>query len=109
MSSPLAGSPREAHVLARRPRSRTLRTGSHEVLMRSQLSVGLFATLLAGLAGPLSAQERGTGTVTGTITRQSDGSPLASVTVTVKGAAARAASGTDRKSTRLNSSHQLIS
>lgn len=57
--------------------------------------LALFGSLLAAVATPVAAQERGSGTVAGTVTRQSDGSRLAGVSVTVKGAAPSAVTGTD--------------
>jgi iron complex outermembrane receptor protein len=61
--------------------------------MRPLLQLAFFGSLLAG-AAPISAQG-GSGTVNGTVTRKSDGSRLASVSVTVRGAAASAVTGTD--------------
>lgn len=63
--------------------------------MRFRSWLALSGALLAAVTSPLPAQERGSGTVTGTITRRSDGGPLAAVTITVKGAAASAVTGTD--------------
>ncbi|MGH7547402.1 MAG: TonB-dependent receptor [Gemmatimonadales bacterium] len=57
--------------------------------------LALVSSLLAGVAVPAAAQERGTGTVTGTVTRRSDGSRLAGVAVTVKDAAVGAVTGPD--------------
>jgi iron complex outermembrane receptor protein len=61
--------------------------------MRTLLQLACFATLLS--IAPISAQERGSGTVTGTVTRKSDGSHLAAVSVSLRGAAASAVTGTD--------------
>jgi iron complex outermembrane receptor protein len=63
--------------------------------MRTLLQLACFGSLLAGAAAPISAQERASGTVNGTVTRTSDGSRLAAVSVTVRGAAASAVTGTD--------------
>lgn len=63
--------------------------------MRTLLLLAFFGCPLAGVAAPISAQERGSGTVSGTVTRTSDGSRLAAVSVTVRGAAASAVTGTD--------------
>jgi len=63
--------------------------------MRALYQFAFFGSLLAGAAAPISAQERGSGTVTGTVTRKSDGSRLAAVTVSVRGAAASAVTGID--------------
>jgi len=57
--------------------------------------LALVSSLLAGVAVPAAAQERGTGTVTGTVTRRSEGSRLAGVSVTVKDAAVGAVTGPD--------------
>ena len=61
--------------------------------MRTLLQLAVFGSLLS--IAPISAQERGSGTVSGTVTRKSDGSRLASVSVTVRGAGASAVTGTD--------------
>ena len=61
--------------------------------MRSLLQLAVFGSLLS--IAPISAQERGSGTVSGTVTRKSDGSRLAAVSVTVRGAGASAVTGTD--------------
>lgn len=63
--------------------------------MRTLLLLAFFSCLLAGVAMPISAQERASATVTGTVTRKSDGSRLAAVSVTVRGTAASAVTGTD--------------
>ena len=63
--------------------------------MRTLLPLAFFGSLLAGATAPISAQERASGTVNGTVTRTSDGSRLAAVSVTVRGAAASAVTGTD--------------
>jgi iron complex outermembrane receptor protein len=61
--------------------------------MRTLLQLAFFGSLLS--IAPISAQERGSGTVTGTVTRKSDGSRLAAVSVSLRGAAASAVTGTD--------------
>src|SRR5919106_6257541 len=55
----------------------------------------LFASQLAGAAESLAAQERGTGTVAGTVTRETEGSPLAGVLVTVRDVGISTITGTD--------------
>lgn len=59
------------------------------------LQLALLCLLLASVAAPVPAQGGGTGTVIGTVTRQSEGSLLAGVAVTVKRAATSAVTGTD--------------
>jgi iron complex outermembrane receptor protein len=61
--------------------------------MRTLYQFAFFGSLLS--IAPIAAQERGSGTVTGTVTRKSDGSRLAAVSVSVRGAAASAVTGTD--------------
>lgn len=62
--------------------------------MRTLLQAACFGSLLAASVAPAAAQA-GSGTVTGTVTRQSDGSSLAGVSVSVSGTAASAVTGTD--------------
>ncbi len=62
--------------------------------MRTLVSLAVLGSLLTATA-PIAAQERGRGTVTGTVSRKSDGRPLAAVWVTVNGSAASAVTGAD--------------
>ena len=63
--------------------------------MLTRLMQVLVLGALVPVLPPVAAQERGIGTVTGTVTRASDGSRLAGVSVTVQGAAMSAVTGTD--------------
>ncbi|HEX5963579.1 MAG TPA: TonB-dependent receptor [Gemmatimonadales bacterium] len=62
---------------------------------------GLFLTALLAILSlaPRQAVAQGTGTVTGTVTRAGEGSPLASVSVTVQGTGQSTVTGTDGRYT----------
>jgi outer membrane receptor protein involved in Fe transport len=68
-------------------------------LLASFRGVFLTVSLLALVLAPGSALAQGTGTVTGTVTREGEGSPLSSVSVTVQGTGQSAVTGTDGKYT----------
>jgi outer membrane receptor for ferrienterochelin and colicins len=70
-----------------------------QTLFDSSRGLFLAAFLLALAMAPRSAAAQGTGTVTGTVTRAGEGSPLSSVSVTVRSSGQSTVTGTDGKYT----------